>query len=388
MNKVKPNGEDVIQEKPRSNRCLHVDIIKGWAMLTIIVFHCSTTCIPDTIGHLMGNPWNVPVFFIVGGFFLKEESLSNPKSFLIGKFKRLYLPATIIYGINVLLHNLFVHIGWYPLGGNHPASGLPFAFYDIKETVLNLLKVVAAGGSGELSMGAMWFLYSMLYAFVGMTIIYWLLSFLCKTKESQFKWMTVVLMALATVSCISTQKYGITLSRFSTAVTAMFLIWWGMIINKKWKWEYNQWWRFAAAIVVFIHCVMMHNGRMVLAHNRYQDLTMLLAGSSAAIYIWGFIGKKIETNVVGKFLALMGKESLFLMAFHITGFFLCNSVLANLGVIPVSQEKGLYTYIIGDSWILLFVYLIFAIATSFAILYLYRGVRLVFFTMYRFITKK
>ena len=375
MNMGKLSKEFEIQAQPPKNKSLHIDIIKGWAMLTIIVFHCSATCFPGCFGQLIGNPWNVPIFFIVGGFFLKEESLNKPKQFLIGKFKRLYMPATIIYVINVLLHNFFVHIGWYSLGEMHPASGLPFTLYDINKTAVELLKVLAAGGSGELTMGAMWFLYSLLYAFVGMTIIYWLLSFVCKKMESRFKWMTVVLLALAVVSCILSQNYGITVSRFSTAVTAMFLIWWGMIINKKWQWNYNQWWCLAVAIIVFVHCVMMHKGRMVLALNQYQDLAMLLVGSSAAIYIWGFVGKKIETNVVGKFLALMGRESLYLMAFHITGFFICNSLLVSLGVLSVSQKKGLYTYIIGDNCLLLFVYVLFAVLTSFAILYSYRGIK-------------
>ena len=55
------------------NRDTHVDIIKGWAMLTIIVFHCSQTCLHGLLAQLLGNPWNVPIFFIVGGFFLKPK---------------------------------------------------------------------------------------------------------------------------------------------------------------------------------------------------------------------------------------------------------------------------------------------------------------------------
>jgi hypothetical protein len=65
-----------------------------------------------------------------------------------------------------------VSIGWYPIGGEHPALGIPFSYYDIKDVVIRILKVFVAGGSGELSMGAMWFLYSLLYAFIGIVIIY------------------------------------------------------------------------------------------------------------------------------------------------------------------------------------------------------------------------
>ena len=87
--------------KQVKNRALHIDIIKGWAMLTIIIFHCSASFFHNTMSNIIGNPWNVPVFFIIGGFFLKMDSMEKPKDFVTGKLRRLYLPATIIYGLNV-----------------------------------------------------------------------------------------------------------------------------------------------------------------------------------------------------------------------------------------------------------------------------------------------
>ena len=354
------------------NRVLHVDIIKGWAILTIIIFHCSANFFPDTISSIIGNPWNVPIFFIIGGFFLKMESMEKPKDFVIGKIKRLYIPATIIYGLNVLLHNLYVYIGWYPLGGVHPASGKPFELYDIKQVIVGLLKVFAAGGSGELTMGAMWFLYTLLYAFIGIIIIYTVISVITKDNSKRFQWMTIISLFLAAISCVLSQKYNITISRFSTALTAMFLIWWGMIINKKWQWKYNQWWVFIIAFIIFVHCVVMHKGRMVLAHNSYQDLPMLIVGSTAAIYIWGFIGRKIENNLIGKFLALMGRESLYLMAFHIIGFFICNSIMVKIGFFSINDTKGLYTFNMGNNGWLLLAYVISGIVSSFTIIYTFR----------------
>ena len=37
------NGGKSPDNKQVKKRALHVDIIKGWAMLTIIIFHCSAT---------------------------------------------------------------------------------------------------------------------------------------------------------------------------------------------------------------------------------------------------------------------------------------------------------------------------------------------------------
>jgi hypothetical protein len=187
--------------------------------------------------------------------------------------------------------------------------------------------------------------------------------------------MTVVLLLIATVSCVLSQNYDITISRFSTSATAMFLIWFGMIINKKWRWNMDKRWGFAIALIVFLHCVVMSEGRMVLAHNKYQNLPFLIAGSTAAIYLWGYIGRKIEKSFVGRFLALLGRESLYLMAFHIVGFFICNSLMIYLNVFSMDSPKGLYTFTLGNNGWLLCIYVLFGVLTPILIINLYRYIK-------------
>lgn len=186
--------------------------------------------------------------------------------------------------------------------------------------------------------------------------------------------MTAVLLLIATASCTLTQKCNVTISRFSAAATAMWLIWWGMIINRRWKWTFEKWWGLAIAVILFLHCILLQKVGITLARNDYQDLINLVVGSTSAIYIWGFIAKRIENLHIGRFLALMGRESLYLMAFHIVGLFICNSLMVKLGIFALGDEKGLYTYNMGDNWLLLLIYVLFAIVTSFGILYGVRGV--------------
>ena len=370
-------GELEVSSILSTKREVYVDIVKGFAMFAIIIFHCSQGVITGNFSYLLGAGWAVPLFFIIGGFFLREEKLCNHVTFMKGKFKRLYLPATIIYCLCVLLHNLFVNIGWYPLGELHPASGIPYNYYGLKDTGVGLAKVLAAGGSGELAMGAMWFIYSLLYTFVGMTIIYWMIGLFCKTIDNKFYLMTIFLLLFSVASCVLSQNYGFTVNRISTSVTAMFLVWWGMIINRKLNWQYNKWWGLCIALIIFVHCVIMQRSEMTLARNEYQDLVYLSIGSTAAVYLLCFIGKMIKDSFVGKFFALLGRESLYLMAFHIIGFFICNSFLVKLGVFNIGDEKGLYTYKFGNNPLILLAYVSFAIGTSFAILYLWRFTKLI-----------
>ena len=86
----------------------YVDIIKGWTMLLIVVFHSSSGLFPKTFRSFLGGGMEVVFFSLLLASLLKSERLVNPKSFLQPKLKALYIPATVIYICAVLLHNVFV----------------------------------------------------------------------------------------------------------------------------------------------------------------------------------------------------------------------------------------------------------------------------------------
>lgn len=355
-------------------RNVYVDIIKGWAILSVIVFHIYSDCFPLYIDQLFGRGWNVAVFFVIAGFFISENDLDYPINFCKKKFLRLYLPATIIYAISVLLHNVIVNIGWYPLGEIHPGNGIPFDLYGIGDISVRLLKVLLAGGSGELVMGAMWFLYSLLYAFVGIALLDWIIRFFTIKKELRFYLMTILLLMLAVVSCVLTQRYDFTISRFSISLTAMFLIWWGMILNQRICLHYDNIRIFIIALILFALCVILQQRAPVLALNQYKDLLYLVIGSSSLICIWGYSGHKIQQSFVGRFFSLLGRESLYLMAFHIFGFFICNSLLIWMGVYKAIDAKEMYTFSIGDNYLLLIVYVVISIGVSLVLSYLIHSI--------------
>ena len=71
----------------------------------------------------------------------------------------------------------------------------------------------------------------------------------------------------------------------------------------------------------------------------------------------------------------MGRESLYLMAFHIIGFFICNSIMVRLGFFSVNDAKGLYTFDMGNNGCFLLAYVISGVASSFAIIYTFRGIK-------------
>ena len=158
----------------------------------------------------------------------------------------------------------------------------------------------------------------------------------------------------------------------------MFLIWWGMILNQKIRWQYDNIWFFIIALILFVHCMVLSHRVPVLARNHYQDLLHLVIGNSSLIYIWGYIGNIIQHSFVGRFFSLLGRESLYLMAFHILGFFICNSLLMWLGVFKATDAKEMYTFAIGDNFLLLIVYVAISVGVSLGLIGLWRYLRFFF----------
>lgn len=352
------------------SRDVTVDFLKGWAMLSIVIFHQSTSLIPEWLANLMMNPWNVAVFFIVAGYYLKWEKMINPVPFIKGKLKTLYIPATVIYLCAVLSHNLFVNIGWYPLGGLHPATGVPFIHYGLKEIVLGCGKVLLCAGSGELVMGAMWFLYTLIYSMVGLSLLAWIVNKFIKDAIKQ-QWIVFLILLLGVVvSCIFTQKLGFTINRVNVAITAMFLINIGRLVKQRLKVAFDNPWMMAVCLLTFIQCFILSHVQLTMAKNDFQDIGWLVLGSLSVIYVYTFLAKRIEKSFFVNCISRIGKDSFYVMALHILGFFCCNSLLVEFGVFEETSEKGLYTFMYGKNIIIFFLYTICGIGLPLSVVYL------------------
>lgn len=96
-----------------SRRSLSVDITKGITIIAIVLGHIGynyPSGILVNTKDLFIYLWHVPVFFIVAGFFIKEEQLVQPKLWFKKKFSSLYLKILYFYIPAVLLHNNFCSI--------------------------------------------------------------------------------------------------------------------------------------------------------------------------------------------------------------------------------------------------------------------------------------
>ena len=243
----------------KNNRSLSVDITKGVAIIAIVLGHvtysCPTCKLLDS-SVLFYGLWPVAVFFIVAGFFIKEEQLVHPKRWFKKKFSSLYLKILYFYVPAVLLHNVLIKIGWYSLESTDPVINTYSVMDFAKQTVL----AICLGGR-EPIVGAMWFVYVLFMALFGLSIVSWAIKKLAK-DERQYEWMRgIVLLSMCMVAGILSNKYGLTIRRFSNTFTAMLLIYVGKIMYQKMKLSFdNGYLAIVCGLVAFEVACMLGGG--------------------------------------------------------------------------------------------------------------------------------
>ena len=309
-------------------RSLSVDIAKGVSIIAIVLGHINFAYpsyrLADT-RELVFGLWHVAVFFLLAGFFIKEEQLVQPKLWFKKKFSSLYLKILYFYIPAVLLHNVLIKIGWYSLESNDPVINTYSMMEFVKQTVL----AICLGGR-EPIVGAMWFVYVLFMALIGLSVVSWAIKKISK-NDRQYEWMRfIALLSMCILAGLLSNKYGLTIRRFSNTFTAMLLIYVGRIMYQKIKLSFdNGYLAIVCGLVAFEVACML--GGVALNGNEYKDILQLIIAAPAVLYIIMYIGKHIEANVIGKAIAYVGKNSFYVMALHFVGFKLCTLALQGIG---------------------------------------------------------
>lgn len=355
------------------NRCGYVDIAKGMSILSVVLLHVDFVY-PDlpllNVSGMLGWYWHVPVFFMIGGFFIKEEQLIRPWTFIKRKFKSLYLLALYIYLPITLLHNVFFRIGWY--SPDEVYGGKIISEWGVPGYLTGVLKTLLCAGREPMA-GAMWYVYVLLFALCGYSLISYIIN---KNKWGGYC-KPVILLTLQVVSCVSTNVIGFTIPRFSNAVTVMLLIYIGQELHNRFRLRFDNPYVCTAALLIVYESSLL-SGSMALNQNSYHDVLQLTAGCVSALYVICFVSKKIDGTVAGNILMLCGRDSFYIMGLHIVGFRLCTIMLNGLGIVEGGLTR-LMTPAIGNDVILLAVYTLCGMAFPIAFMYVFRKLKITLF---------
>lgn len=318
-----------------SKRETWVDIVKGIAIIAVVMFHTNYHIPKLDVGgnilpltELMGTLWHVPVFLCIGGFFMKETDLDNPLALVKKKWKSLYVKLLVFYVIFILLHNWFFTIGFYSSKalyvGKHIAPYSDFVDY-IRACGFGLL------AAREPLLGAMWFINLMFLGFVIIAILIFALNKFEVSGERKFTLLGFSLFALAIVNSIITQVCDIHILRATPAVNASWLLFIGYFVNNRIKLQYNNKYLFIMSLLLMYEISSVF-GCISLADDVFYSLETLTVATLSSLYVLGYIAKKIQNTLIGRALSICGNESYYIMALHLMGFKFATILLNAFGM--------------------------------------------------------
>lgn len=281
-----------------NNRETWVDIAKGFSIIAVVFGHLGFVdpkwpLLP--VRTLFAELWHVTNFFLIAGFFLKDSMLIKPISFVKAKFKNLYLLILYIYIPILLLHNVFIDIGFYDLATDY--SGRYVSYWSAGDLFKNIIMSVAFAGREQL-LGAMWFVYVLFLSLCVLSLVSFVSEKISTDGTHSYEQVRfAILIIFAVVSCTFSNVLGNNIPRFNNVFTAVFLIYVGMMIKQHYKVKFDN--GFVAGIcALIIWHIATTKGNVSIAANVIPNVISLLGSSCAALYVTCYLSKKISKNVV------------------------------------------------------------------------------------------
>lgn len=368
VDKMNQLDKDNNLKKNNKNRYDWLDIIKAICIITVVLFHIEYTSRFSIANNFwqylekLSGLYKVTIFYCVAGFTLNNEKLKNTFSFLFHKFKKLYLKAIIIGIAAVLLHNIFIKIGFYKIG--NLSYDKIMHIYTFKDFLVNMIYTLLLGNR-EVILGAFWFAYSLIICFIMLSTIEFILNRINSIKNKR-ECRFIITFILMVISIFFTNILNITIPRFNNSLVGLFLLDFSnyLFINKKFEKENIY------LIVVCLVCFLLAPffGKIIMNTNTITSPYFLVVVVMSALYLLIFLSKKLEKVKKFDFLKYIGRNSFSIMAFHFIGFKIGGIILNLIGLntdISLLVPKAY-------NMVYLLYYLMFGIVISLIISYVLR----------------
>lgn len=276
-----------------SNRDATIDIIKGFAIVAVVLLHINFSF--PKIGFInsysiFGGLWHVAVFFVVSGWFLKDNRLLNFKTFAKGKIIHLYLKAMYVYIPFVLLHNVFLNNDWLYGDVNYHHGIL--SDYTFVQTLYHVGCQFLFTQREPFS-GAMWFVDSLFFGLIFYSLITIMVFKYLNTRSDNDKRIVrfIICFCLAFMSAALRDVCGLNIPKISNTLSALVLICVGQFLGQM-KLKFDNLLLLLVAFVIFIQYTVL-TPSVALNGNQYKDVVYLIVSSVSALYILGTTSKKL-----------------------------------------------------------------------------------------------
>lgn len=297
------------------------DVLKGLGIIAVVLGHSGFWQY-----ILILNMYHMALFFFVGGCLYNDKYTSNPTTYIMKKFKDLWLPLIKYTVIFIALHNLFIKLNIYSTIAGQTMI-YPKEEYSLITMVDWIVRAIFTGAHNEEIIGATWFVFPMLIAMIGYCFVRNIVYRILTDKRWREIVIYIICWVLSIIGMMMAMKQLKFTWRLDIALLCMVIIGSGyLFFNYGNRDKING---IVAIVGIIILFYFNKKGLNIsFAGGTIGEPVQLILVTCAGIYVNLYIAKIIvrlrkEKSTI---IALLGRNSFHIMALHFLGMKVINII--------------------------------------------------------------
>lgn len=316
--------------------------ISGWLFNFVFIFH-------------------VPIFFICAGYFFNTKYLTDERTYIVHRFKGLYLPFVRWSLFFLLIHNVLFPLGILSETYGNAGGGVthPYTWQQFSQHAWSIVSNMS--GYDQFLCGAFWFFRALLLASIGFLLMFKLLNRSAQLRDYKHTAWGVLFITLLLITWKTTTHLNLTgvaqggyRELMGMAfMTAGFLLKQYEVCDKlNWKTALTS-----GTILLLASCFFPSN--MVWNPNFTQFISLPLP-AIAAFVMFTYISAWIDRHpgLIKRTFAYIGEHTLYIFAFHLVAFKVVSALKVWFYDLPWEAVGGHPVVITpANNWIWVILYL-------------------------------
>lgn len=316
--------------------------ISGWLFNFVFIFH-------------------VPIFFICAGYFFNTKYLTDERTYIVHRFKGLYLPFVRWSLFFLLIHNVLFPLGILSETYGNAGGGVthPYTWQQFSQHAWSIVSNMS--GHDQFLCGAFWFFRALLLASIGFLLMFKLLNRSAQLRDYKHTAWGVLFITLLLITWKTTTHLNLTgvaqggyRELMGMAfMTAGFLLKQYEVCDKlNWKTALTS-----GTILLLASCFFPSS--MVWNPNFTQFISLPLP-AIAAFVMFTYISAWIDRHpgLIKRTFAYIGEHTLYIFAFHLVAFKVVSALKVWFYDLPWEAVGGHPVVITpANNWIWVILYL-------------------------------
>lgn len=316
--------------------------ISGWLFNFVFIFH-------------------VPIFFICAGYFFNTKYLTDERTYIVHRFKGLYLPFVRWSLFFLLIHNVLFPLGILSETYGNAGGGVthPYTWQQFSQHAWSIVSNMS--GYDQFLCGAFWFFRALLLASIGFLLMFKLLNRSAQLRDYKHTawgglFITLLLITWKTTTHLNltgVAQGGYRELMGMAFMTAGFLLKQYEVCDKlNWKTALTS-----GTILLLASCFFPSS--MVWNPNFTQFISLPLP-AIAAFVMFTYISAWIDRHpgLIKRTFAYIGEHTLYIFAFHLVAFKVVSALKVWFYDLPWEAVGGHPVVITpANNWIWVILYL-------------------------------